>query len=530
MKKTLSTDVLIIGGGATGTGLARDLALRGVQSILVEKGDINAGASGANHGLLHSGARYVAKDSEVARECAEEGAIVKKVAPACVEETGGIFGAAPGDDEHYIADFQSMCDRAGVPCKPLDVKDARDMEPALSPDLIAAFQVEDASLDPFMLSLENIAHARELGARLFRRTKVVEFEKKGSRIISARLVHQKTGEETIVEAREVINAAGAWSGQVCEMAGVKIDIVYSKGSLLVTYGRITNKVINRLRLSSDGDILVPGGTVSLLGTTSITVDDPDKVRPTVNETNLIVNESRKLVPALETARYIRAYAGVRPLISARSESDDDRGLSRGIALMDHAKDGVENFSTISGGKLSTYRLMAEMAADLVCKKMGVTKPCVTRTLPLPSTGAGKWTTPGLAPRMWMEKSTGRDYFLCECEMVPKSSVDVIVNDLVQAGHRPDVQAISLRSRVGKGGCQGAFCGARIAAHLSDQGHYKGGEGVGQLREFFSRRWKGVRPVSWGPALVQEQLADALYCGLFELELKDPKFPEKSENE
>ena len=91
--------MLIIGGGATGTGVARDLTLRGVQCILVEKKDINAGASGANHGLLHSGARYVSNDIESAQECRDENRLLKQLAPDCVEDTGGLFVAVEGDDE-----------------------------------------------------------------------------------------------------------------------------------------------------------------------------------------------------------------------------------------------------------------------------------------------------------------------------------------------------------------------------------------------------------------------------------------------
>ena len=99
--RKLETQVLIIGGGATGTGLARDLALRGVESILVEQGDINSGTSGANHGLLHSGARYIASDPAAARECRDEGALIKRLAAQCVEDTGGLFVAVEGDDEAW---------------------------------------------------------------------------------------------------------------------------------------------------------------------------------------------------------------------------------------------------------------------------------------------------------------------------------------------------------------------------------------------------------------------------------------------
>ncbi|MEA3478568.1 MAG: FAD-dependent oxidoreductase, partial [Bacteroidota bacterium] len=115
----LETQVLIIGGGITGAGIARDLALRGIKCILAEKHDINAGASGANHGLLHSGARYVAGDLVNAEECREEGNILKKIAPHCIEDTGGLFIAVEGDDEKYVADFPHLCSKCGIPVRAL---------------------------------------------------------------------------------------------------------------------------------------------------------------------------------------------------------------------------------------------------------------------------------------------------------------------------------------------------------------------------------------------------------------------------
>ena len=118
----MQTQVLIIGGGATGTGLARDLAMRGIDCILVEKQDINAGASGGNHGLLHSGARYIASDPASACECKKEGRLLKKLAPHCIEATGGLFVAVAGDDERYVADFPDFCAKAGIDTKPLDLQ------------------------------------------------------------------------------------------------------------------------------------------------------------------------------------------------------------------------------------------------------------------------------------------------------------------------------------------------------------------------------------------------------------------------
>jgi glycerol-3-phosphate dehydrogenase len=513
----LKTQVLIIGGGATGTGIARDLALRGVQCILAESRDINAGASGANHGLLHSGGRYVFADQNSAIECRQEGALLKKLAPHCIEDTGGLFVAVEGDDEKYAADFPLLCDQCGIMVQKLDVKEARELEPALSDQLIAAYLVADASIDPFKLSMENIAQAQQLGSTLLRFTKVVGFEISGRKIRAAHLRNIITGEELIIEAEQVINATGAWAGMVAALAGITIDIVYSKGSLIVTHNRIADRVVNRLRPSASADILVPGGTVSILGTTSIRIDNLDQIYPTVEEVDTMVDEAGKMIPALETARYIRAYAGVRPLVGSRSVSDD-RSISRSFALFDHCEDGLENFATISGGKLTTYRLMAEKTSDLICRRLGISRPCLTRTQPLAVTQPAKWTQPGLAPRLWFKHHDPGDILLCECEMVPKSAVDEIVDAIRDQNGRPNLKAIALRSRIGKGACQGTFCGVRVTSYMFDEGELDWEQSLEDLKDFLSRRWKGEHPTLWDKQLVQAELLEALYCGFFGLEL------------
>jgi glycerol-3-phosphate dehydrogenase len=428
-----------------------------------------------------------------------------------------LFVAVQGDDEKYVADFPHLCAQCEIPVEELDVKDACELEPVLSDRLIAAFTVNDASIDPFKLSLENMAQAQELGTTLLRFTKVIGFEIKNKKITTTRLRDVVTGEEINIEADQVVNATGAWAGEVAALAGVKIDIICSKGSLMVTHNRITDRVVNRLRASSNADILVPGGTVSILGTTSIRVENLNQVYPTVEEVDAMVSEATKMIPALETARYIRAFAGVRPLIGSRSGSDD-RSVSRSFALMDHSQDGIENFVSISGGKLTTYRLMAEKTVDLVCDHLGVSKPCLTRTEPLPEKQPGKWTQPGLAPKLWMQKHEPDDILLCECEMVPKSVVDSIVDDIRKHEGQPDLKAIALRSRVGKGACQGTFCGVRVTSYLFDQGELTFDESLAGLREFLDKRWHGQYPTLWDKQLVQSELLEALYCGLFGLEL------------
>ncbi len=513
----METEVLIIGGGVTGTGLARDLALRGISSILVEKSDINAGASGGNHGLLHSGARYVLNDIESAVECMRENKILKKIVPQCIDPCGGLFVAVKGDDEKYISDFPGLCEKSGLYCKALSPEEACEREPALSKDTIAAFEVEDGAIDPFMLSLENIAHAKNLGSELMCHTKAVKFEMASNTIKRVLLNNTRTGQDFFIEPQIVVNASGAWAGQVAALAGGGLNILCSMGTLLVTQSRITDGVINRLRPPSDADILVPGGTVSILGTTSVRVDDPDHIRPTVGETDLIVCQAAQMIPSLETTRYIRAYSGVRPLVD--TEGDDDRNATRNFFLSSHEETGLENFITITGGKLTTYRLMAEKTADIVCKKLGNKEPCTTRSVPLPSTMEGKWTEPGVAPRRWLQKGAFiKDKILCECEMISEKTIDDIASELKKNKEIPDLLNIGKRSRLGKGPCQGAFCSIRVLAHMYDKEEIKTNHGIRDIKAFLNERWKGQSPIFWGEQLIQAELTEAVHCGFFDLEL------------
>ena len=107
-------DVIVIGGGATGAGTARDCAMRGLSTLLIERYDFTTGATGRNHGLLHSGARYAVTDSESATECIVENMTLRKIASHCVEEHDGLFITLPEDDLAYQAKFVESCKKAGI--------------------------------------------------------------------------------------------------------------------------------------------------------------------------------------------------------------------------------------------------------------------------------------------------------------------------------------------------------------------------------------------------------------------------------
>jgi len=139
----------------------------------------------------------------------------------------------------------------------------------------------------------------------------------------------------------------------------------AKGSLLIMDYRINQLVLNRCRKPADADILVPGDTISLIGTTSSRIDynKIDQLTVEPDEVEVLLREGIKLAPIMARTRLLRAYAGVRPLVAVDGD-ESGRNISRGIVLLDHAeRDGLKGFNTITGGKLTTYRKMAQHAVD-----------------------------------------------------------------------------------------------------------------------------------------------------------------------
>ncbi|MEW6334897.1 MAG: anaerobic glycerol-3-phosphate dehydrogenase subunit GlpA [Thermodesulfobacteriota bacterium] len=512
VEMALRTEVLIIGGGATGAGISRDLALRGIPSLLVEKGDFTSGASGRNQGLLHSGARYAVNDPEAARECIAENRILRRIAPHCIEATGGLFVSLPEDGHEYRADFIRACAAAGIETEPLTAREVLSMEPKLSPRLIGAVQVPDGAIDPFTLVVENVRDAESRGARFLLHTEVTDLIRDGRRIAGARAKDRITGEAITIAAPWVINATGAWANEILRPVGLQIGIALSKGSMLITNTRLSERVINRCRPPASGDIIVPNDTVSILGTTSLRTEDLEQQEVTPEEVSFLVEELAWMIPAVKEERFTRAYAGVRPLVQSAA-TGDDREISRGFVLIDHgSRDGMEGLITITGGKLITYRLMAERTVDFICTKMGLHVPCLTHLQPLPGAGRGHTFQDRLL-RLRHQIPASRSELLCDCELVPRETVDAILRE----GRVRELQDILHRTRLAKGTCQGGFCVYRLLGVLNERRKEEGlGSSNPMLRAFLEERWKGIRPVLWGISVKEEELIESIYKGLFNL--------------
>jgi glycerol-3-phosphate dehydrogenase len=528
------TDVLVIGGGATGTGVLRDLALRGVDAILAEQQDLAYGTSSRFHGLLHSGARYAVNDPESARECRQENAILKRIARCCVDDTGGLFVLLPGDDPGYADDWFAACLRAGIAVQEIPAAEALSLEPNLNPALKRVFRVPDASIDGFALVWANVGSAAGHGARAYTYTRVDRIIVRDGTVSGALVTDLRTGEQRQIECRFIVNAAGAWAGQVARLAGCELKILASKGSLLVFNHRVTNRVVNRLRRPGDGDIIVPQDTVAILGTTSVPVDGPEHLGSSRAEVDQLLLLGRDLVPGLDERRVLRSFAGVRPLYQENGgegqRPQDGRAVARQFALVDHERQGVRGLITVVGGKLTTFRLMAEQATNLVCVLLEHDAPCRTAVeVLLPEATAAqvrqlqRYFSPPVSQKMAerlgradldqllgiLSRNGWKRQFVCECEQVCLAELEwrATGSSWLRLGD------LRCRTRLGMGTCQGTICAARAIGQLYQDGMLDLGRARRLLGEFLDERWKGNQEVLWGDQLRERLYARNVYLNL-----------------
>jgi glycerol-3-phosphate dehydrogenase len=188
----------------------------------------------------------------------------------------------------------------------------------------------------------------------------------------------------------VISASGPWAAKVAALGNVKIGMSLSRGTMVVLDSRPVKRAINRCRYPSDGDIIVPVGTTIVLGTTSVDIEDPDNFVIEEWEVDKMLDECIQMVPMIEDMRIQRNFASIRPLYQPPTEGEEEEDttgieVSRAFYVLDHeALDGVGGLITITGGKLTTSRMMAEKTVDLLCTKMGVDAVCRTHLEPLPT--------------------------------------------------------------------------------------------------------------------------------------------------
>jgi glycerol-3-phosphate dehydrogenase len=485
----ITTDVLVIGGGATGAGVAWDAALRGLDVVLTDRLDLAEGTSGRFHGLLHSG--------------------------DCIEDTGGFFVTTPFDDPDYADRFAEGCRATGVPCEEIDVAVALREEPRLNPGISRAFRVPDASMDIWKTVWSMARGARERGAKILPYYETVAIHRSGDEVTGARLRHSRTGEELDVEAGVTVSATGAWAGKIAELAGIEgVRVLPGRGIMIAMNHRLVNTVINRCQMPTDGDIIVPIRTVSVIGTTDVHVEDPDDRTVAQEEVDQMLEDGERLVPGFKQARALRVWAGVRPLFEdAKADNVATRDVTRAHTLLDHSeRDGVSRFLTITGGKATTFRLMAKDTVDAACKQLGKGGPCVTDSVRLPGSESGRHYR--ISDRLeHREAGLHDDQLVCECELIPRRRLE----EAFQQRDTVVLDDIRRYLRLGMGPCQGGFCIYRATGILHGINGMSADDANRALLEFLEERWRGVWPILYGDQLRQARLDEWIFQGVLDVE-------------
>lgn len=513
--RRISTDVVVIGGGSTGAGVVRDVAMRGWRAVLVDRFDLAQGTSGRFHGLLHSGGRYVVSDPHSATECAVENDIVTRIHADAVEACGGLFVATPGDPLDYTDRFLAGARTTGVPASEISVGEALRREPRLNPGITRAFEVRDGSVDGWAMVWGAARSAMEHGAQVLTYHRVTEVVSRDGAVEAVVCHDAKTGEDVLIECRFVLNAAGAWAGQVAAMAGAHgVEVVPGRGIMVAMNHRLVNSVVNRCIYPGDGDILVPVHTVSIIGTTDEKAPDPDRLQIPRDEVQQMLDAGEQLVPGFRQQRALHAWAGARPLVKdSRVTEGDTRHMSRGMSIIDHSeRDGIAGLLTISGGKLTTYRLMAERLVDAMGAQMGDERPCTTADEAVPPARDHKnyVITHRLEQR---EEHRLENQVLCECELLDRGTFERLLDE------RPDSSLDDLRRqlRLGMGPCQGGFCSMRAAGIACGRDDVDADQANDLLRLFLVNRWHGIWPILYGQQVRQTALDQWIVQGLLDVD-------------
>lgn len=496
--------VLVVGGTPTAAGLARDLAMRGLEVTLVTRGTLAGTLAGTpGEALLDSGARVAANDPERAARWHAESRTLRVIADHCIEDTGGLILAA--DDDTTLDDVREGCVSANIDVERLDGPTVQEREPGVGPDSGGALAVPDARIDPFRLLVATITDAGNYGATIETRTELVGFFIDEGAVTHAKL--RERGEEGTEMRRfdYVVNAAGPRAGHVASLADIDLPVAVETRPALVTNERPTEQVLTRPGGSQvvpfDGRCVVAGSSCDCEESRDGR-EDSDSGGPGIDGDAVdgLLDSAASLAPAFETARVLRGWQTGR---SVPRGADNARG---GIRVFDHeARDGLWGLSTVVGATLTTHRLAAERIADQVCAKFGITRECLTDSQPLPeSTRDGAI----LAQKHGVDPNP----VVCPCESVTRAEVrEAIERD---GEKEVDIEDIRVLTGAGMGECQGRQCAHCLAAELHPA---RDPEAIDDaLAPFVDGRWVGQRHALWGDQFAAAARTYRLHAGTLRL--------------
>ena len=463
--------------------------------------------------MLHSGGRYAVTDPISAQECAAENVILRRIIPHAIEDTGGLYLALRTDPADYVHEWQHACQEIGIDIEPLSAEKALRREPALTQNISQAFQVNAASIDSFELLNCLSRSICKAGGQVLLHQRINKFIIDDNTIVAAELVSELDQTTMQIGAEIIVNAAGPWSDQVAALAGINIPITHSKGTMIAMANRFTHTVLHRCRPPSSGDAIVPAGSVMVIGTTDIPVASADDLTIQLSEIDFLLEQGEELIPGCANKRPLRAWSGIRPLYNPHQvDMNSTREISRSHVLINHSEtDGVAGLASIFGGKLTTFRLMAQHVVDFVARELKIDDECRTDTVPIEPQKKEYYVLSNRMSHLLPSEHKSHDSLICECENVSRLDID----EYIQSTHHFKLDNLRWKTRLGMGPCQSSFCAVRATA-IAFSSH-DSEDLISDLVSFIDRRWRGTSPLGWGQSLRQMALSRRLYLELLDIQ-------------
>lgn len=388
-------DVIVVGGGIVGAGIARDVALRGLRTLVLDKIDFGCGTTSRSSRLIHGGLRYLKRfELGLVHQDLRERDILLRIAPHLVHPLSFVIPITSGRPLQRLALpfgltlYDLLYWRKSLPShQRLTRRETLDMEPNLEPKGLSGSYLYHDCQAPFVerLCLENVLSAAEHGATILNYAKVMGFLRDSNNVSGVMAQDQISGETYQIQARIVVNAAGHWVDTVHDMLGKasRPMVRRTKGIHLLTAKFCRNAIV--LFALSDARLffVIPWQNYSLIGTTDTDyTGDLDAVKAEANDVAYLLKEVQSIFPNVASDDIFYTMAGLRALAYSKSRRPED--VSRSHKLIDHEReDGIGGFVSVLGGKITAYRAVAEQATDMVCHKLAVKAPCTTAEVPLP---------------------------------------------------------------------------------------------------------------------------------------------------
>lgn len=546
-------DVVVIGGGVNGVGVARDASMRGLRVALFERNDLAFGASGNSSGMIHGGVRYLTSDPHVTEESCRDSGHIQAIAPHLLFRIPFLMAVENGRyakvmltliDAYFEAYDRYQPLKRGKPHGRLTVEELKRLEPGIQGDLVGGVSFDEWGIDGARLCVANAVDAMERGAKVFVGHTVERIERREDtgEVIGVVYRDRTTGRTGHLSASAVVNATGAWAPITASLSGLpsaRARVRPGKGIHVVFDRRLTNYAVMGSAIDGRQIFVYPWENMSVIGTTDDDFyGDLDTVRATSEEVRYLTQGIARIFPKIREARAIGTTAAVRPTLYAYGPSEDD--LSRDHRIIDHAAHGAPGLYSMVGGKLASYRLFAEEMTDVLARRFDLGQRCATHTSALPG-GDAKVDPFGLAEGLEIDAVAARRLVyrhgsralriaervrerprevstVCACEPVIEAEVRYVLrNELARS-----VADVSRRTRLGLGACGGMRCAARCGQLVAQELGLPPREGMRQALTFLTQKAQ-TRSVALGPEQArQEALAIASVRSELGLGAVDPE--------